>query len=140
MDNVATVGRIKTALTQETEAQMKSAVKTKPVTKARKTNNQASFQWRQPPTSKEQYEDGCCCYAAGEASGPYRFQDASSLHKFAHQLCKQMFLSTFVCSSILFTPDLHQIYTRFVLFTLNLPIVYSATSGNSENSHWLLSV
>ena len=38
-DNYATVGRIRTASTQVTETRMKSAVKTK----ARKTNNQASF-------------------------------------------------------------------------------------------------
>ena len=38
-DNYHTVGRIRTATTQVTETRMKSAVKTK----ARKTNNQASF-------------------------------------------------------------------------------------------------
>ena len=38
-DNYATVGRIRVMLTQVTEGRMKSAVKTK----ARKTNNQASF-------------------------------------------------------------------------------------------------
>ena len=38
-DNYHTVGRFRTATTQVTETRMKSAVKTK----ARKTNNQASF-------------------------------------------------------------------------------------------------
>ena len=93
---------------------MKSAVKTK----ARKTNNQASFG---QSLGLSLLKNNIEVEAAMEMG---RHLDETGLHqvytvytwvriRFGHS-------SKMVCPSILFTPDLHKIYTRFALFTLNL--------------------